>query len=237
MAREPVHHFAARLVRFEVKRPCGRARLAVASSRAGSAIANEMVEEHQSRLREWARRLRAGACDPAEPANCPPASAWGAEREVASDRLLWQELDAAKAVSPEVVAAIPGLRLAGGGPLLDQAATDAVEVWVDRELSTMHALHRFARLRGTLEWRDRLRDAVDWHVENTGTENATHRPWAVHVFLLHGSPDAEFFASGQLHAVAVEHGEGAPDPCTSWILRDAAKELQLAADAGEGWFP
>jgi len=195
------------------------------------------VNERCRRLHAWARRLGAAAGDQVDPSSSPPPSAWGVESGRATDRRLWEVVAATPAPSARVIEAVSGLRLAGPGPLLERAGNDAVEVWVDRELAAMHALHRACRVLRRAEWGTRLHAAVAWHVEHTGTENATHRPWAVHVFLLCGSSDAEFFAAGQLHAVAVEHAAGPPDPCTAWILQDAARELDLAADAADARLP
>jgi hypothetical protein len=195
------------------------------------------VIDQRQRLSIWARRLRAGACDETALGLAPPDSAWGAEVGSAPDRQVWHVATSVEVPSDHGLERIPGLRIEGDGPLLQRGATDAVEVWVDRELAAMHALGRIARRLERAAWFDRLRRAVEWHVEHTGTENATHRPWAVHLFVLHGSPDPEFFASGQLHAVTVEHGGARPDPCTSWILRDAARELDLAVEGAASGLP
>jgi len=195
------------------------------------------VDERAERLRTWARRLRSAAREEASASPDPPSSAWGAESSPAVDRRLWQALAAPGPDARSRIDGISGLRWDGVGPLLERGAADAVEVWIDRELAAMHAIHRAGRILDRPEWAERLRRAVDWHLEHTGTENATHRPWSVHLFLLEGSPEAEFFASGQVHAVVVEHADGPPDACSSWILRDAARELDLAAEGAASRLP
>jgi hypothetical protein len=172
---------------------------------------------------DWARHLSVeSGLAPDAIEELPPASAWGATRFEALDRIVW------RGVSDPCwkEADLPGLRLGSGGPILARTDEDAVEVWVDSELAVMHGLWRAARLRSDERLRRRLFEAVAWHLEHTGTENATHRPWAVHVFLLEGSVEARLFGEGQLHAC---RADGGPDACSRWILADAARELSHAA--------
>ena len=172
---------------------------------------------------EWARLLAAESGEHGGGVReHPPASAWGASRLDAIDRLVWARLSDPRRLEAD----LPGLRLGTTGPISSRSDDDAVEVWVDGELAAMHGLWRVARLDANLDLRRRLLEAVAWHVEHTGTENATHRPWAAHVFLLEGSAEARLFAEGQLHAC---RAEGGPDPCSRWILADAARELTLAS--------
>jgi hypothetical protein len=171
---------------------------------------------------DWARLLAGeGGLAQHEIGDLPPASAWGATRREAVDRLVWTALSTPHWKAED----LSGLRLGADGPVLGRSDDDAIEVWVDSELAVMHGLWRAARLRGDRRLRDRLLEAVSWHVEHTGTENATHRPWAVHVFLLEGSAEARLFGEGQLHACLAD---GGPDPCSRWILADAARELRHA---------
>jgi hypothetical protein len=238
MPLEGVHHLDARSIGFASSSLlAGRRRLRRSLPVSAAELPNDAVIDHAARLLQWSIRLRGGEQRADSRSAGPPASAWGAEVEIATDRMLWALVAVEPAGSIDAIGAVPGLRLDSSGPLLDRGPTDAVEVWVDRELAAMHALHRAARIHQRSEWNARLHDAVDWHVEHTGTENATHRPWAAHVFLMRGTPEAEFFASGQVHAVLVEHGDAAPDPCTRWILGDAAAELALAVGADPSRLP
>lgn len=190
------------------------------------------MDTHTDRLAGWARRLRSLGGETFVPEEAPPPEAWGVERADAVDRRLWELVAGEVPPAAASLRRVSGLRLSADGPLLESTAADAVEVWVDRELSAMHALHRFARTVEGADWSARIRSAIEWHLEHTGAENATHRPWALHLFILHGSADAEFFAAGQLHAVAVEHAGRAVDPCSAWILGDAARELEREAGGG-----
>lgn len=168
---------------------------------------------------EWARHLAGeSGRTPDTIEDLPPASAWGASRLEAVDRLVWSRVSGPRWTAAD----LPGLRLGSPGPISARSDDDAVEVWVDSELAVMHGLWRAARLHGDRRLRSRLFEAVAWHVEHTGAENATHRPWAVHVFLLEGSAEARLFGEGQLHAC---RADGGPDPCSRWILADAAREL------------
>jgi hypothetical protein len=175
---------------------------------------------------EWARLLAAESGEHVGGVGeHPPGSAWGASRPDSIDRLVWERLSDPRRVAAD----LPGLRLGTTGPISSRSDDDAVEVWVDGELAAMHGLWRMARLDAELDLRRRLFEAVAWHVDHTGTENATHRPWAVHVFLLEGSAEARLFAEGQVHAC---RADGGPDPCSRWILADAARELVLASRPG-----
>ena len=103
----------------------------------------------------------------------------------------------------------------------------AIEVWTEEELSGMHALVRLARRLDSKQARERLRSAVRWHIEHTQPDNGTNRPWALHAFLLEGSPEAHAYAGTLLHnALALS---GRPTPLSAWILMDAAAELAWAA--------
>ncbi len=111
-------------------------------------------------------------------------------------------------------------------PIFDQGLFRAIEVWTESELSGLHALWRVARMRCDEEliaWCARLRD---WHIEHTQPDNATNRPWALHVFLLHKSPESVHYAQTLLHnSIAME---GRPTPLCARILADAANELEVA---------
>jgi hypothetical protein len=74
--------------------------------------------------------------------------------------------------------------------------------------------------------RQRIERAMRWHLEHTQPDNATNRPWALHAFLLEGSPEGRAYAGTLLHN-AIAMG-GTPEPLSAWILMDAAAELDLA---------
>ncbi|MHC5004955.1 MAG: hypothetical protein ACYTJ0_17750 [Planctomycetota bacterium] len=113
-----------------------------------------------------------------------------------------------------------------GGSLLEQGLFRTIEVWTEAELCALHALHRLARERGREDWRQRVADVRDWHLVHTQPDNATNRPWALHVFLLGGSPESQQYAETLLHnAMAFS---GVPEPLSAWILIDAARELRIA---------
>jgi hypothetical protein len=117
------------------------------------------------------------------------------------------------------------------GPLLAQDAFLAIEVWSECELAAVHALARLVRLRRGREpdvLAERLRGAVRWHLEHTQPDNATNRPWALHVFLLadDGTGDASLYAETLLHNTLATDARS--EPLSRWILADAARELRLA---------
>ena len=61
-------------------------------------------------------------------------------------------------------------------------------------------------------------------------DNATNRPWALHVFLLASAPECQHYAETLLHNCLVTTGE--PEPLSAWILLDAANELERSLQAG-----
>ncbi|MDY7109292.1 MAG: hypothetical protein SYC29_11720 [Planctomycetota bacterium] len=113
------------------------------------------------------------------------------------------------------------------GSLLPQGLFRTIEVWTDAELSALHALWWLARDRQRDDWRRRLADARDWHLLNTQPDNATNRPWALHVFLLGGTGECIHYAETLLHNCLTMTGR--PDPLSAWILLDAARALEEEA--------
>ncbi len=109
------------------------------------------------------------------------------------------------------------------GPLLANDLYSAVEVWTDAELSALHALWILARVRERSDWSSRVDVARDWHLENTQPDNATNRPWALHVFLSHDGPECQHYAETLLHNTMATMGH--PDPFSAWILLDCADAL------------
>ncbi len=165
---------------------------------------------------------RHGAASVAE---WPPPSA---VRSARSDRaapggevVLWEAVRAGTAL------AASGLDLLATGPLWRSDGWAAIEVWTDAELCGLHALHRAARLRPAERpaIEGRLAAAIAWHLEHTQPDNATNRPWALHCFLLDGSPEGRIYAETLLHNAEVQ---GFEDPAAVWIVGDAARELRLA---------
>ncbi len=121
---------------------------------------------------------------------------------------------------------------AGPGPLWPLGRREAIEVWTEAELSGLHALWALARQRCRDDWARRARLARDWHLLNTQPDNATNRPWALHVFVLGGTPEARHYAETLLHNAMV--GPGRPDLLSAWILLDAARWLALDSRSGTG---
>jgi len=109
------------------------------------------------------------------------------------------------------------------GPLLAPDQFLAIEVWTESELCALHALFNLAMLEGNDAWLHRAERARDWHMEHTQPDNATGRPWAIHGFILAGTPEAQHYAETLLHnSLAIT---GTPDATSAWILLDAARYL------------
>ena len=110
-------------------------------------------------------------------------------------------------------------RWQGDGPLLQQHEAEAIEVWTDAELSALHAAWFVAR---SPDQKERIHRAVAWHLEHLQPDNATNRPWAVHVFYLHGSPEAEHHAATLIHNAQASGGT----TLAGLLLRDAATAIR-----------
>lgn len=112
-------------------------------------------------------------------------------------------------------------------PLFSFTDEDTIEVWTERDLSGMHALSRLLQRAPDPNWKRRLRAAVRWHLENTQPDNATGRPWAIHVFLERWIADddheSRLYAETLLHNCQMQMGRA--DGLSAEILRDAADAL------------
>lgn len=110
---------------------------------------------------------------------------------------------------------------------------DTIEVWTERELSSLHALGRLAQRERRRDWLDRVDLAVAWHLEFTEPDNATGRPWAIQVFAIRwieqGDMEARLYAEMLLHNCRTL--EARPDPLCAEILLDAADALEAMKKA------
>lgn len=180
----------------------------------------------------WAAHLESvagsGIQGPDPPVD-PPASLLRAARDGETpERTLWAAASAAATPERGV------LDLDGTGPLWSPDRWSAIEVWTEGELCGLHALARLGRLRADLAsgiFR-RLRSAIDWHLEHTQPDNATHRPWAVHLFLGHPDPEVDLYGQILLHNF---EAAGRGDRDAAWILRDAAREIRRDPEVARRW--
>ena len=89
----------------------------------------------------------------------------------------------------------------------------------DPETSALHAAWFVAKSPAQQE---RIERAVAWHLEHLQPDNATNRPWAIHVFYLHGTPEAEHHAATLIHNVQASGGT----TLAGLLLRDAAAAIR-----------
>lgn len=141
-----------------------------------------------------------------------------------ADTVLWAAAtaahDAAAAAHADAL-----LGAATAGPLRPSAGFATLEVWTECELSALHALWRICRVAPSAVRVARLQALVAWHLEHTQPDNATNRPWAVHVFALHGTPEADLYAQTLVHNVSAS--DARHEALSAWVLHDAARELAL----------
>jgi hypothetical protein len=187
-------------------------------------------------LERWSRHLHTLAGIDLAP-DWPPESAVRPARSgpggPGGEVTLWRSLAAGACGVAESLRRA-GVDLAAAGPLWVSSDWAAIEVWTEAELCGLHGLWRAGRIADGIEpksggaLRERLTRAVHWHLEHTQPDNATNRPWAVHVFLLDGSDEARLYGETLVHNAQAQGNE---DPASRWILADAARELNLSLRA------
>jgi hypothetical protein len=173
-----------------------------------------------SSINHWIRHLQGVAGPGAMPDidGLPPAVLAGG----GPDGVLWPAAligatDDSVAAADQLLAARPGQSLS------DIAGFRALEVWTECELSALHALARLVRLRPNPARLARLEELRAWHMEHTQPDNATNRPWALHVFARGGDPESALYAETLLHNVTAS--DARHEPLSRWILLDCAREL------------
>lgn len=199
----------------------------------------------RSTLGLWADHVDSAASRGAggSPADGAPAGflAWaqGHDRQPAGrdgpggDEALWGALawgGGDDRVDRLIGAGVAGRSRLDAGALFPHGSSETIEVWTERELSALHALWWLARVRTRPDWSLRADAAARWHVAHTQPDNATNRPWALHVFLLLDGPDE---TDGRLYAETLLHNcqtlTGVPSALCALILRDTARALREAA--------
>lgn len=122
-----------------------------------------------------------------------------------------------------------------GGPLFPSLDGEGIELWTESELCGLHALSWHALSEAGL--RRRVIEAAAWHVATLQPDNATNRPWAVHVFALLHAITGD--TGALLHAQTLAHNcrvsTGAPDRLSALILLDAARAVRAVADQTDWW--
>lgn len=118
---------------------------------------------------------------------------------------------------------LPDLPIESTGALASEPEGLAIEVWTEIELASVHAAWSLGGV-----WRSRAESAAAWLVEHVQPDNATNRPWAVHVFAAlasqRGDQSYELYAQTLLHNCQV--GSGKPDPFSAMILLHAGNQIQ-----------
>ncbi len=120
---------------------------------------------------------------------------------------------------------VPGsdsLRLVDGGkgPLFPRLHSQAIEMWTEAELSGLHALWWHAQ--HSVAIRARCLLAAEWLIAEIQPDNATNRPWSMHVFAemaIGGNGDAGMYAQTLMHNCMVG---GSVDRFSACVMWDAA---------------
>lgn len=146
-----------------------------------------------------------------------------------ADALLWSALTDPTIHVDDLVerlAATPR-NAADQGAFVAQGLHQAIEVWTECELSSLHALTWLAMEHARPTWARLAETVATWHLQHLQPDNATHHPWAVHLFLHRalttGDVEARLYGETLLHNCRVATGQ--PDPLSAVILHDAANAL------------
>ena len=114
-------------------------------------------------------------------------------------------------------------------PMLMSEQFGSIEVWTESLLSSLHALGWLAMTDHTSKLSVRVRRELEWILKHIEPDNATRRPWAIHLFvnhaLAHNDQESMLYAEELLHVCQVSSGK--PDKRSAWILADAAAFLDL----------
>ncbi|MCL4197245.1 MAG: hypothetical protein KJZ69_07100 [Phycisphaerales bacterium] len=168
--------------------------------------------------------MRVRRCGPLAP-DLPAAHVRESLRLARDDAALWWAL-----VDESMGPVGRWIEVAANGPLFRQDACRSIEVWTEMELTALHALSHHARRAdgdAAAALSERVRRTVEWHVARTQPDNATNHPWAVHVFLLHDTPESRHFAETLVSNCMVQSGRA--DALSAWILLDAAEAIDAGA--------
>lgn len=159
----------------------------------------------------------------------------GAAPQVGSrgvDVRLWMELAQTGGIGPgtEGGHAQPGPFV----PMDRVVEMGGIEVWTETELCALHALLWGAVLGGDGSRLAAVLAHARWHIEHTQPDNATNRPWAIHLFMvlavMDNSAEAGMYAQTLAHNCRV--AMGVPDIISAQILLDAADAFGATIDAG-----
>jgi len=120
------------------------------------------------------------------------------------------------------------------GPILANRHGMTLEVWTESDLCALHAVWHLAARDLRADWRRRCILAALWHAEYLQPDNATHVPWALHVFVIGGLALAragdERAASVSLHAQTLLHNAvvavDRPDSLSAGVFADSAAALR-----------
>lgn len=198
---------------------------------------NHEISAWRDRLRRRAEiwRVRAGDSPPAPvyaPMSVEPfLMAWrGGPRpaapagNAAPDVRLWWALIHTAAPIPDALAA------PSRAPIAPRDAYRTIEAWTESDLASLHALWWLGRRRQRPEWVSRALDAAEWHTEHIQPDNATNRPWAIHVFL--DLWRTRGLVEGRLHAETMLHNADAGAGTSS--AGPGRLIAEIAADAADG---
>ncbi|MBX3381261.1 MAG: hypothetical protein KF805_14295 [Phycisphaeraceae bacterium] len=139
-----------------------------------------------------------------------------------TDLKLWDLLSRGRTDEMLDVVGIPG------APLVPDFNALSLEVATETELASLHALSHAGDAA-----RARVASASDWIVHNIQPDNATNRPWAVHVFIQRafesGAVEHRLYAETLLHNCIVTLGRA--DRFSSLLLLDSGRTLRSTGAA------
>lgn len=176
----------------------------------------------------WLLAHLIGGRDQAAAAAVRGAAMWNSGAPPQPWGVLWAEVCGAPVGGTDALGPMTERALLGEGPLFPEVHQQAIEVWTEGELTGLHALSVLARTQGPASAvHARVASAAQWLIAELQPDNATNRPWGVHVFAemaAGGDMLADLYAQTLLHNTMA--GRVTPDRFSAAILLHAAMCLR-----------
>ena len=106
----------------------------------------------------------------------------------------------------------------GGPPLHQRGEDESTDVWIEHEMTGLHALANLALATRNQAWSRRVQEIAMYHVGRKPAVNPAAPPWALFAFAW--SPSTREFAAQCMQSI--ERYRGAITPLAAMLMADAA---------------